>query len=97
MTPEERIANLEQAFIAIKELTLNMDKRMDRFDERLGSLLEAQKQTEAHLSALAVIVQELGQVQKLRDAKLVDTDARLNKLIEIVDRFISGSRTGGNP
>lgn len=55
--------------------------RMDRFDEKLAQLIEAQTSTQATLRELA--------------AAQTHTDDRLNILIDVVERYIS-KRSNGN-
>ncbi len=67
------------------------ERRTDEYERRTRELVqaqtelaEAQKQTEANLSALMVIVADLGRAQ-------LRTERVLENLSEKVDRFISGS------
>lgn len=82
-TDEKRIARLEHAFVTLTEMAVRADERADEaqaradsFDEKLNALIEAQQQMAANLAALAIIVGE--------------TDRRLDRLAETVDRFIAG-------
>lgn len=108
MSVDERVANLEQAFLALNRLAKRSDERhestgetlslltemlrradermdefdgklntlADEFDGKLNALAEAQARTEANLSALTSIVG--------------DTEKRLDRLAETVDRYIEG-------
>ncbi len=101
MSTEEPLLKLENSFSTLAELarrseertdTLielarNHDERMDDFDKKLAALVEAQARTEANLSALTVIVTDLGRAQS-------ETNARLDRLTENVDRFIAGQNGG---
>jgi len=84
MTPEERIANLEHAFLALKRLAENSDARMDSTDQRVDviadhmvALVDAQVRTETTLAVLSERMSELAAAQ-------VHTDQRLDALIDIV-------------
>ncbi len=90
MSTEERLLRLEAAFVTLTDWSRDHDVRIDTFDAKLAALTEkmeslaetqqqlteAQRQTEANLSALTIIVG--------------DTDKRLDRLAETLDRFIAG-------
>ena len=94
MSVEERLARLEQAFATLTELAVRADERMDShdrsFDEldtKIAALTDAQIKTEAALAKLA-------ETQERTESKLSETDGRLNRLADIVERYISEGRDG---
>ncbi len=87
MTVEERVLRLENAFVQMTAMAQNLDERDETHAEwintlgaRMDELAEAQKQTQADISALTVIVG--------------DVDKSLKSLAETVERFINEGRNG---
>jgi predicted transcriptional regulator len=80
MSIEERVLHLEKYFTMLVELARSSNERMDEFDSKLNALAEAQTRTEANLSALTSIVG--------------DTEKRLDRLAEIVERHIVEGHNG---
>jgi hypothetical protein len=95
MTTEERVLRLENAFATLSEmvaqeatrtdavlqLVRDHDERMETQTNWINQLGSAQALIEANLSALTVIVRELGQAQSR-------TDERLNKLSELLAQHV---------
>ena len=97
MTVEERVVELEKAFVTLTHLAVSASERadtheswintlgtrMEEFGTRMEELAEAQKQTQAHLSVLAEIVSDIGRAQ-------ARTEQTLASLTEKIDRYIDG-------
>jgi predicted nucleic acid-binding Zn-ribbon protein len=62
--------------------------RIERIEDVLGALAEAQVKTEGHVAALA-------QAQLRAEERGAETDERLNSLINVFERHISEGRNGG--
>lgn len=107
MSTEERVLQLEKAFRLLVDLARTQSERMDEyerrseqfaneFDRRTGELVEAQKQTEAHLSVLSQIMANLGRAQARTEAALTNlgsaqtrTEAALTSLTERFEQYIT--------
>lgn len=61
--------------------------RIERIEGVLGALAEAQVRTEEHVATLA-------QAQLRAEERGIETDERLNSLINVVERHISEGRNG---
>jgi hypothetical protein len=88
---EAHVARLENAFVTFAELAQSMDERMDINDRRVDALHE-------EMAALTGKMAALVDAQIFTEAKFVElrqgqtrTDDRLNALINIVDRHVSGN------
>ncbi len=88
----EQLADLtakqQQTDSVVNRLANASLNRIERIENVLGALAEAQVKTEENVSALAV-------AQLHTDKKLSETDERLNSLITVVERYISEGRNGG--
>jgi len=89
----EQLADLtakqQQTDSVVNRLANASLNRIERIENVLGALAEAQVKTEENVSALAV-------AQLQTDKKLSETDERLNSLITVVERYISERRNGGS-
>ena len=98
MTTEERLLRLENAFATISELAAKSDERHNSADDRLDKLLTLALSADERLNQQQMWINELGaaQVELTRaqartEAALAETNERLNNLIGVVERFISGN------
>src|SRR5438067_1076665 len=101
MSLDERVLNLEKYFAMLTELARRADERMDDHDAainnydaainnitvKIEALADAQIRTEEALSRLAG-------AQARTEAALAQTDERFNRLVDIVERYISEGRNG---
>ena len=88
---EAQVARLDNAIVRFAEFAQSMDERMDSSDRRADALHEEMAALTGKMAALvdAQILSETKFVE-LRQAQ-TRTDDRLNALINIVDRHVSGS------
>ena len=89
----EQLADLtakqQQTDSVVNRLANASLNRIERIENVLGALAEAQVKTEQNVSALAT-------AQLHTDKKLSETDERLNSLINVVERYISEGRNGNS-
>jgi hypothetical protein len=81
---ERRTEEMAQSQTDLAQAQTGLTQAQTGLTQAQTELTEAQKQTEANLSALLVIVSDLGRAQ-------LRTERTLEKLSEKVDRFIGGS------
>jgi hypothetical protein len=119
MSTEERVTQLEQAFVTVTELLRNHSERLDthmdwinqlgaaqaeserryaqlidehiRTDDEFKKLAASQQRTEEALRQLTASTNEtmrqLAESQRQANAKVFDTDARLDRIAEAVERM----------
>ena len=106
MSTEERVTQLEQAFVTVTQLLQNHSERLDTHMDwvnQLGSglteLRAAQAESERRIAQLIdehirteETFRQLAESQRRTDAKVFNTDARLDRLAEIVERMAQNGR-----
>jgi hypothetical protein len=70
--------------------------RIERIEGVLGALAEAQVRTEGHVLALAQAQLRTEEKVAVLAEKGAETEERLNSLINVVERHISGGRNGAS-
>ena len=87
-TQNSRMNEYERLMGGIAQALNDLVEAQKELTESQKELREAQKQTEAHLSVLSTIVEELGRAERRTEEKLAETDEQLRALAATVDRHI---------
>lgn len=74
-----------------------MLEQQARFDVRLDQLPDSQATLTASVLRIAEFVEDLTQAQKTTDERLRQTDERLNALINVVEKHVTGPDHGRKP
>jgi|SRR5579859_348358 len=93
-------ANIDKLFESEAKL-IESNERLRESDERLRESDERQRESQATLTAsllrIAELIENLTEAQKVTDGRFKLTDERLNALINVVERHITGPDHGGKP
>jgi chromosome segregation ATPase len=113
MSTEERVTQLEQAFVTVTQLLHNHSERLDTHmdwinqlgaaqaenDRRYAQLIDEHIRTDDEFKKLAASQQrteealrQLAESQRQTNAKVFDTDARLDRIAEAVERMTQSGR-----
>jgi septal ring factor EnvC (AmiA/AmiB activator) len=94
---EPRIKTVEEAMQALTQLAVNASERMDTHESWINelaaqqvSLTTEQVNLAAEQARLARAQAALSEAQARSEAVLAETGERLNALIDVLERFISG-------
>jgi peptidoglycan hydrolase CwlO-like protein len=90
MSTEERLAQLENAFVTLTRLAESLDDRLNTQLSWINSLGEAQANSEAKIAALAdAQIKTEEALARLAEAQ-AHTDQRLDALIDVVRELRNG-------
>jgi hypothetical protein len=89
MSTEERVAELEKAFVQLTQLAVDASERADTHESWINIL-------GTRTAELATAQVELTRAQARTEAALAETNERLNSLINVVERIISEGRNGNS-
>ncbi len=110
MSTEERVTQLEQAFVTVTRMLQNHSERLDTHmdwinqlgaaqaesERRIAQLIDEHIRTEETLRQFAAstneALQQLAESQRRTDAKVFNTDARLDRIAEAVERLARNGR-----
>ncbi len=87
---ESRIKTVEEAMQALTQLAISASERMDTHESWINELAAEQVKLAAEQARLARAQANLSEAQARTEAVMAETGERLNALIDVVERFISG-------
>ncbi|MBA3765667.1 MAG: hypothetical protein H0W99_01515 [Acidobacteria bacterium] len=96
MSVEDRVANLEEAFIALRQMAKRADERVDSISESIGLLTQMIERHDArHDRAETEQSNADARIAALADAQ-IRTEEALSRLAEKLDRYIGDGRNGSS-
>jgi chromosome segregation ATPase len=108
LSTEERVARLENAFATLLEMAQNQSGRLDdhlgwinQLGSRMEELAAAQANSEQKIAALVdaqihteEALRRLADEQARTSAQLAETNARIDRLAETVEKIVGGQAGG---
>jgi hypothetical protein len=87
---ESRIKTVEEAMQALTQLAVSASERMDTHESWINELAAEQVRLAAEQARLTRAQADLSEAQARSEAVIAETGERMNALIDVVERFISG-------
>jgi chromosome segregation ATPase len=102
MSTEDRVAQLESAFVTLTQLVRNHGERFDTHMTWINRLGEAQADSEQKIAALVDAqirtedeLRRLAEAQRHSEATAAEANARLDRLAQMVERLMEGRNGQG--
>ncbi len=93
MTPEERLAKIEENLLVTAEMQRTAERRWEerfaRHDEQIAALIRVVENHQAR-------VQQIEESKLALDASMLSLEAAMRALFERMDRFIRGLESNGH-
>ncbi len=87
---ESRIKTVEEAMQALTQLAISASERMNTHESWINELAAEQVTLAAEQARFARAQANLSEAQARTEAVMAETGERLNALIDVVEKFISG-------